>query len=78
MSHYLNPRDGALIVTVYDLIAMRRTNRIVAHDDDINGCCWADTSSGNVLISASDDSFLKVWYVFTDTVLVMHSHRMQG
>jgi DDB1- and CUL4-associated factor 11 len=37
--------------------------RINAHDDDVNSCCWADTASGNVLISASDDTFLKVWYV---------------
>jgi WD repeat-containing protein 23 len=40
---------------------MRRTTRIVAHEDDVNSCCWADSASGNVLISASDDSFLKVW-----------------
>jgi len=27
----------------------------------VNSCCWADTASGNVLVSASDDTFLKVW-----------------
>jgi hypothetical protein len=48
---------------VFDLLANRRTIKISAHDDDINSCCWADTVSGNVLISASDDTFLKVWYV---------------
>ena len=47
---------------VYDLIADKRTVKIEAHDDDVNSCCWAD-SGANVLISASDDSFLKVWYV---------------
>lgn len=46
---------------VYDLGKMRRTLGINAHSDDINSCCWADTSSGNVLISASDDTSLKVW-----------------
>lgn len=46
---------------VYDLGAMRRTLRIDAHDDDINSCCWADTASGNVLVSASDDTTLKIW-----------------
>ncbi|KAJ7664937.1 WD40-repeat-containing domain protein [Mycena rosella] len=46
---------------VYDLLANRRTVKIEAHKDDVNSCCWADTSSGNVLVSASDDSFLKVW-----------------
>ncbi|KAJ7292730.1 WD40 repeat-like protein [Mycena rebaudengoi] len=46
---------------VYDLLANRRTVKIEAHNDDVNSCCWADTASGNVLVSASDDSFLKVW-----------------
>lgn len=48
---------------VYDLLADKRTVKIKAHEDDINSCCWADTASGNVLVSASDDTFLKVWYV---------------
>ncbi|KAK7680553.1 hypothetical protein QCA50_016334 [Cerrena zonata] len=47
-------------IFVYDLLANRRTVNIFAHDDDINSCCWADTA-GNILVSASDDSFLKVW-----------------
>ncbi|KAF7347354.1 WD-REPEATS-REGION domain-containing protein [Mycena venus] len=46
---------------VYDLLANRRTVKIEAHTDDVNSCTWADTSSGNVLVSASDDTFLKVW-----------------
>lgn len=48
---------------VYDLLANRRTVKIAAHTDDVNSCCWADTASGNVLVSASDDTFLKVWSV---------------
>ncbi|KAK2461516.1 hypothetical protein APHAL10511_005979 [Amanita phalloides] len=48
-------------IFVYDLIANRRSVKIEAHDNDVNSCCWADTASGNVLISASDDTFLKVW-----------------
>jgi WD40 repeat protein len=48
-------------ILVYDLLADRRTVKIEAHEDDVNSCCWADTASGNVLISASDDTFLKVW-----------------
>ncbi|KZT41405.1 WD40 repeat-like protein [Sistotremastrum suecicum HHB10207 ss-3] len=51
--------DGNIFV--YDLVGDRRTVRISAHSDDVNSCCWADTASGNVLISASDDSFIKVW-----------------
>jgi DDB1- and CUL4-associated factor 11 len=52
---------------VYDLLANRRTVKINAHRDDVNSCCWADAASGNVLISASDDTFLKVWYIFVTT-----------
>ncbi|KAH9835897.1 WD40-repeat-containing domain protein [Rhodofomes roseus] len=47
--------------TVYDLIADQRTVKIQAHTDDVNSCCWADTASGNILVSASDDTFIKVW-----------------
>lgn len=47
---------------VYDLNANRRSMRIShAHSDDVNSVCWADTGSGNVLISGSDDGFVKVW-----------------
>ncbi|KAF8899131.1 WD40-repeat-containing domain protein [Infundibulicybe gibba] len=52
---------GSGKIFVYDLLANRRTVKISAHDDDVNSCCWADTASGNVLVSASDDKFLKVW-----------------
>ncbi|KAK7063723.1 WD-repeats-region domain-containing protein [Favolaschia claudopus] len=46
---------------VYDLLANQRTVKIDAHTDDINSCAWADTSSGNILVSGSDDCCLKVW-----------------
>ncbi|RDB29479.1 LEC14B protein [Hypsizygus marmoreus] len=52
---------GSGKIFVYDLLANRRTVKISAHNDDVNSCCWADTSSGNVLVSASDDTFIKVW-----------------
>ncbi|KAL0951703.1 hypothetical protein HGRIS_008378 [Hohenbuehelia grisea] len=52
---------GSGMIFVYDLLANRRTVKIMAHDDDVNSCTWADTASGNVLVSASDDSYLKVW-----------------
>lgn len=45
--------------------------KIDAHQADVNSCCWADTASGNVLISASDDTFLKVWCVSTLTSLFL-------
>jgi len=52
---------GSGKIFVYDLLADRRTVKIAAHGDDVNSCCWADTASGNILVSASDDSFIKVW-----------------
>ncbi|KAG5352432.1 hypothetical protein C0989_002334 [Termitomyces sp. Mn162] len=52
---------GSKKIFVYDLLANRRTVKINAHTDDVNSCCWADTASGNVLVSASDDTFIKVW-----------------
>ncbi|KAJ3010959.1 hypothetical protein NUW54_g2323 [Trametes sanguinea] len=52
---------GSSMIFVYDLVADRRTVKIAGHTDDVNSCCWADTASGNVLISASDDTFVKVW-----------------
>jgi len=52
---------GSGKIFVYDLLANKRTVKISAHEDDVNSCCWADTGSGNVLVSASDDTFLKVW-----------------
>ncbi|KAH9944278.1 WD40 repeat-like protein [Epithele typhae] len=52
---------GSSNIFVYDLLADRRTVKIDAHTQDVNSCCWADTASGNVLVSASDDTFVKVW-----------------
>ncbi|KAG8837120.1 hypothetical protein FRB91_011162 [Serendipita sp. 411] len=51
---------GSGKLMVYDLIADRCSVRLQAHRADVNSCCWAD-AGGNVLISASDDSFVKVW-----------------
>lgn len=59
----LLPYRFIYLYLVYDLLANRRSVKIKAHEDDVNSCCWADSASGNVLISASDDAFLKVWYV---------------
>ncbi|KAG8745263.1 hypothetical protein FRC10_008436 [Ceratobasidium sp. 414] len=52
---------GLTFLLVWDLNAHRRTVNILAHKDDVNSCCWADTASGNVLISGSDDTMVKVW-----------------
>ena len=49
-------------LSVYDLVGNRRSMRISrAHSEDVNSVCWADATSGNVLISGSDDGFVKVW-----------------
>ncbi|KAG9124027.1 hypothetical protein FRC07_013145 [Ceratobasidium sp. 392] len=52
---------GSQQIFVWDLNAHRRTVSILAHQDDVNSCCWADTASGNVLVSGSDDAMVKVW-----------------
>jgi WD domain, G-beta repeat. len=62
--------------TVYDLLANRRTVKIAAHADDVNSCCWADTTSGNVLVSASDDSFLKVWCVTYMSAIILSANAL--
>lgn len=48
-------------IYVYDIEARRRVLRVEGHSDDVNGVAFADSASSNVLISGSDDSFVKVW-----------------
>lgn len=44
-----------------DIEARRRVLRVEGHHDDVNGVAFADSASSNVLISGSDDSYVKVW-----------------
>lgn len=46
---------------VYDLESQRTILRVDAHSDDVNAVAFADSSSSNLLLSGSDDSFIKVW-----------------
>lgn len=46
---------------VYDIAAERRTLSVPGHRDDVNAVCFADESSTNILVSGSDDGFVKVW-----------------
>ncbi|CDU23320.1 uncharacterized protein SPSC_01949 [Sporisorium scitamineum] len=48
-------------IYVYDIEARRRVLRVEGHSDDVNAVAFADAASSNVLISGSDDSFVKVW-----------------
>lgn len=48
-------------VLVYDLEQDKTVLRVDGHDDDVNAVCFADHASSNVLLSGSDDSYLKVW-----------------
>ncbi|KAL0570845.1 hypothetical protein V5O48_011117 [Marasmius crinis-equi] len=57
----LQGQHGRWTITDANLSPDNQSVRIEAHEDDINSCCWADTASGNVLVSASDDTYLKVW-----------------
>ncbi|KAI9507805.1 WD40-repeat-containing domain protein [Russula earlei] len=65
---------GSTRIQVYDLLANRRTVKIDAHHADVNSCCWADSESGNVLVSGSDDTFVKVW----DRRSLGSSHKPSG
>lgn len=47
--------------SVFDIEARRRTLKIKGHYEDVNGVAWADQGSSNILLSASDDTFVKVW-----------------
>jgi len=48
-------------VFAYDVERRCTTLRVNAHDDDVNAVAFADEASSNVLVSGSDDSFIKVW-----------------
>jgi len=48
-------------IMVYDIEARRRVLSVEGHSEDVNGVCFADAASSNVLISGSDDTFVKVW-----------------
>ena len=48
-------------ISVFDVEARKRVLRIQGHHDDVNAVAFADAGSSNVLLSGSDDSFVKVW-----------------
>lgn len=59
-------KGGSIGVKVYNLLANRRTVKIDAHQADVNSCCWADTASGNVLISDLFESLVCTVAHFND------------
>jgi WD repeat-containing protein 23 len=48
-------------IAVYDIEARQTTLRINAHEDDVNAVAFADDANSNLLLSGSDDTFIKVW-----------------
>ncbi|KLT41773.1 WD40 repeat-like protein [Cutaneotrichosporon oleaginosum] len=48
-------------IMVYDINAGRRTLNVLGHRDDVNAVCFADESSTNILVSGSDDGYVKIW-----------------
>ncbi|OCF34893.1 hypothetical protein I316_03440 [Kwoniella heveanensis BCC8398] len=48
-------------IMVYDIDAQRRTLSVTGHNDDVNAVCFADESSTNILVSGSDDGYVKIW-----------------
>ncbi|WWC57559.1 uncharacterized protein I303_100091 [Kwoniella dejecticola CBS 10117] len=52
---------GSGRIMVYDIDAQRRTLAVQGHADDVNAVSFADESSTNILVSGSDDGYVKVW-----------------
>lgn len=46
---------------MYDLETNRTVLRVRAHAGDVNAVAFADSASSNLLLSGSDDTFVKVW-----------------
>ncbi|GAA6014791.1 hypothetical protein JCM10207_002181 [Rhodosporidiobolus poonsookiae] len=51
--------DGQLMC--YDIEARRTVLRVNAHRDDVNAVAFGSATDNNLLISGSDDAFVKVW-----------------
>ncbi|GAA5919452.1 hypothetical protein JCM1841_002402 [Sporobolomyces salmonicolor] len=51
--------DGQMFV--YDIESSRTILRVNAHRDDVNAVAFGSASDSNLLLSGSDDSFVKVW-----------------
>lgn len=52
-----------MVSLVYDLEKNAPTLSIDAHREDTNSVCWADKASKHILCSASDDGYVKIWFV---------------
>lgn len=63
---------------IYDLDRRERTERVLAHKDDINTVAYADRTN-QIIYSGSDDSLIKVWdrREFTKCMGVLTGH-LQG
>lgn len=52
---------GSGKILVYDIESEQRSLSIGGHTDDVNAVCFADESSTNILVSGSDDGYVKIW-----------------
>ncbi|ORY23259.1 WD40-repeat-containing domain protein [Naematelia encephala] len=48
-------------ILVYDIESQTRTLSVPGHADDVNAVCFADETSTNILVSGSDDGYVKIW-----------------
>ncbi|GAA5985581.1 hypothetical protein JCM5350_007142 [Sporobolomyces pararoseus] len=48
-------------VMVYDVESKRTILRVNAHRDDVNAVAFGSSSDSNLLLSGSDDCFVKIW-----------------
>lgn len=50
-----------VLIPVYDIEYKKTLVEQDAHDDDINSVCFAEADSPHILLSGSDDTFIKLW-----------------
>ncbi|RXK42673.1 hypothetical protein M231_00228 [Tremella mesenterica] len=52
---------GSGKIMVYDIESQQRSLSVSGHSDDVNAVCFADETSTNILVSGSDDGYVKIW-----------------
>jgi WD repeat-containing protein 23 len=52
---------GDASLYIYDVAAGRTVVKVRGHKDDVNAVAYADSDSGNIILTGSDDQEIKVW-----------------
>jgi WD repeat-containing protein 23 len=48
-------------VYTYDLVTEKQTNRFTGHSNDVNAVCYVNDNLGNLIVSGSDDTMVRVF-----------------